>query len=74
MANPIVSPLLRWLGRLSFPRLFLLAGALFLLDLAVPDFIPFADEILLGLGTLLLSRWKKKPDAPPPIAGRASRR
>ena len=49
-------------------------GALFLLDLAVPDFIPFADEILLGLGTLLLSRWKKKPDAPPPIAGRANRR
>ena len=74
MANPFVSPLLRWFGRLSFPRLFLLAGALFLLDLAVPDFIPFADEILLGLGTLLLSRWKKKPDAPPPIAGRANRR
>lgn len=74
MANPFVSPLLRWFGRLSFPRLFVLAGALFLLDLAVPDFIPFADEILLGLGTLLLSRWKKKPDAPPPIAGRASRR
>ena len=74
MANPFVSPLLRWFGRLSFPRLFLLAGALFLLDLAVPDFIPFADEILLGLGTLLLSRWKKKPDAPPPIARRASRR
>ena len=74
MANPLVSPLMRWFGRLSFPRLFLLAGALFLLDLAVPDFIPFADEILLGLGTLLLSRWKKKPDAPPPIAGRASRR
>ena len=74
MATPFVSPLLRWFGRLSFPRLFLLAGALFLLDLAVPDFIPFADEILLGLGTLVLSRWKKKPDAPPPIAGRASRR
>ena len=74
MANPFVSPLLRWFGRLSFPRLFLLAGALFLLDLAVPDFIPFADEILLGLGALVLSRWKKKPEAPPPIAGRASRR
>ena len=68
MANPLVSPLMRWFGRLSFPRLFLL-------DLVVPDFIPFADEILLGLGTLLLSRWKKKPGTlPPPIEGRASRR
>lgn len=73
MANPIVSPLLRWLGRLSFPRLFLLAATLFLLDLLVPDFIPFADEILLGLGTLLLSRWKK-PAGPETIDGKARRR
>ena len=75
MRHLLLAPLLRWLGRLSFPRLFLLAAALFLLDLVVPDFIPFADEILLGLGTLLLSRWKKKPGTlPPPIEGRASRR
>ncbi len=75
MANPIVSPLLRWLGRLSFPRLFLLTATLFFLDLLIPDFIPLADEILLGLGTLLLSRWKKKPDAgKPPIEGQARRR
>ncbi len=75
MANPVVSPLLRWLGKLSFPRLFLLTATLFFLDLLIPDLIPFVDEILLGLGTLLLSRWKKKPDADkPPIEGQASRR
>lgn len=75
MANPVVSPLLRWLGKLSFPRLFLLTATLFFLDLLIPDLIPFVDEILLGLGTLLLSRWKKKPDAgEPPIEGQASRR
>ncbi|TLX21299.1 DUF6116 family protein [Thermomonas fusca] len=75
MANPLVSPLMRWLGRLSFPRLFLLAAALFFLDLLIPDVIPLADEILLGLGTLLLSRWKKKPDSgKPPIEGQANRR
>ena len=33
----------------------------------VPDFIPFADELLLGLGTLLLANWKKrKAPLPPP--------
>ncbi len=74
MANPMIAPLLRWLGKLSFPRLFLLAAALFFLDLLVPDFIPFADELLLGLGTLLLARWKKKPDAgKPPIEGEVRR-
>ena len=74
MANPLVSPGLRWLGKLSFPRLFVLAAALFFLDLLIPDFIPLADEILLGLGTLLLSRWKKTPDpGKPPIEGRARR-
>lgn len=70
MRNLLLAPLLRWLGRLSFPRLFLLSALLFLLDLMVPDVIPFADELLLGLLTLLLSRWKTpKPAAPPPNAG-----
>lgn len=78
MTNPLIAPLLRWFGRLSFPRLFVLTGALFLLDLVVPDVIPFADEILLGLGTLLLARWKKKPGPPAnadkaPIEGEARR-
>lgn len=59
MPNPLIAPLLRWLARLSAPRLFLLSAVLFVLDLLVPDLIPFADELLLGLGTLLLARWKK---------------
>ena len=74
MANPLIAPLLRWLGRLSFPRLFLLSAVLFFLDLLIPDFIPFADEILLGLGTLLLARWKRKPEAgKPPLEGEVRR-
>lgn len=60
MPNPLVAPLLRWVGRLSYPRLFLLTAALFLVDLVVPDFVPFADELLLGLGTLLLANWKRR--------------
>lgn len=62
MANPLTAPLLGFLSKLSYPRLFLLTGALFVIDLIVPDFIPLADELLLGLGTLLLANWKKRKD------------
>ena len=72
MANPLLAPLLGFLGRLSYPRLFVVTAALFLVDLVVPDFVPLADEILLGLGTLLLANWKNRktppgiqPPAPP---------
>ncbi len=50
-----------WLEGLRFPVLLLLTAALFLVNLAVPDPIPFADEALLGLLTLLLARIKRKP-------------
>lgn len=66
MPNPLLAPLLRWVGRLSYPRLFLVTAVLFVLDVIVPDFIPFADELLLGLGTLLLANWKKRGDGGPP--------
>lgn len=58
MPNLLIAPLLRWLGHLSHPRLFLAVGTLFLVDLAIPNFVPW-DDIVLGLGTLLLARWKK---------------
>ena len=60
MVNPLLAPLIGFLGRLSYPRLFLLTGALFLIDVVIPDFVPLADEILLGLGTLLLANWKNR--------------
>ena len=28
----------------------------------IPDIVPFADEILLGLGTLLLANFKKRKE------------
>ena len=43
-----------------FPTLFWITAALFALDLFVPDLIPMVDEILLGLGTLLLASWKRE--------------
>ena len=36
-------------------------AALFFLDMLIPDLIPFIDEVLLGLVTLLLGKWKKQP-------------
>ena len=65
MPNPLLGPVLAFAGRLRFPTLFLVTAGLFLLDLIVPDLVPFIDEILLGLGALLLSSWKKPANPPP---------
>jgi hypothetical protein len=62
----------RFAAGLRFPTLFGLVGGLFLLDLVIPDLIPFADEILLALGTLLLASLRRRrgraaqPSAPVP--------
>ena len=58
--NPVVKLVSRFAARLRFPTLFLITASLFLLDLAIPDLIPFADELLLGLGTLLLGSLRKR--------------
>ena len=71
---------------LRFPGLFALLAAVTLLDVLVPDFIPFLDEIVLALLTALFGLWKDRraatatrtggqpplpPAAPPlPPAGR----
>lgn len=52
--------LLRFLGRLRFPWLFAATAIIFGIDLVLPDALPFADELLLGLSTLLLASWKKR--------------
>jgi hypothetical protein len=52
--------LIQYASRLRFPKLLALTGVVFVLDLIVPDVIPFADEILLGLITLLLGTLKKQ--------------
>ena len=59
-------------SRLKFPQLFAFAAALFFVDLLIPDLIPFFDEILLGLVTLLLGSLKSDAAAksPPQPAAR----
>jgi hypothetical protein len=67
-----VGGILGWARKRRFPTLLLFTGGLFFVDLLVPDFIPLADELLLGLATLILSRWKDRRQIPisnPPANG-----
>ncbi|PII18425.1 hypothetical protein CR919_17700 [Stenotrophomonas sp. LMG 10879] len=66
MANPMLLPVLQWARRLRYPALFKLTAGLFALTLLIPDPIPFVDELMLGLGTLLLANWKSRSAATPP--------
>ena len=63
----VYGAVLRYLGRLRFPTVFFLAATLFVVDSLVPDVIPFADEILLGLVTIAIGRLKKPDES---VAGR----
>jgi len=60
MNLPLVTVFLAWARKLRFRQLFFLTGALFIADLFIPDFLPFADEILLGLATLVFANWKDR--------------
>lgn len=53
----------RYATRLRFPQLFAFTGTLFLLDMLIPDLIPFMDEMMLGLLTLMLGMWRKDSPA-----------
>lgn len=52
----------RFLSGLSFPKLFLMLSGLFLLDLAIPDMIPFLDEMFLAGLTVLFGMWQKRSE------------
>ena len=62
--NPRKSRIRRYLDSLRFPVLLILTAIAFVADILLPDVIPFADEILLGLLVALLSRLKRKK---PPV-------
>jgi len=65
MASPLLLPLMNWARKLRYPTLFKITAALFAFSVLLPpglDPIPFLDEILLGLGTLLLANWKNRKD------------
>ena len=69
MANPLlIGPLRRYLARLRYPQLFMVFAVLFLVDLVIPDVVPFIDEILLLVATMLIGSFKRRR-APVDIQG-----
>jgi len=62
MSSPMLLPVLEWARKLRYPTLFKITAALFVLDTLFLDPLPFVDEILLGLGTLLLANWKSRKE------------
>ena len=68
MSHPLVGPALGFASRLKHPTLFKITVALFVLNLIIPDLLPFIDEILMGLTALLLANWRKPAgDAAAPV-------
>ena len=65
MRGPVASFVERYASRLRYPKLLLITVTLFGVDLVLPDMIPFVDEILLGLGTVLLGSMRKRRIKPP---------
>jgi hypothetical protein len=67
MRTPVRSPLTnvvnRLLPKLRYPYLFLVLGALFLIDLVVPDPIPLVDEVLLAVLTFIAATFTTRRDS-----------
>jgi hypothetical protein len=53
--------LLRWASGLRFPYLFLLTSLLFVINIFIPDVVPIADELIMGLVAMTLASLRKKP-------------
>lgn len=58
--SPIVAVVVAFFARLRFPVLFAVTAIAFVIDLFVPDLIPVADELALGLLAASLAAWRKK--------------
>jgi len=66
MTNPATGPIMGYASRLRFPTLFFITLGLWALNMIIPDPLPFIDEIVMGLVTLMLATWKKGKPAPAP--------
>jgi hypothetical protein len=65
MSSPLTTLVNRFLPRMRYPYLFLVLGALFLVDLVVPDPIPLVDEILLAVLTFIAATFTTRQEEDP---------
>jgi hypothetical protein len=54
--------LARILTRLGSRTIVAIGAVLFVLNVLIPDPLPLVDEILILVGTVLISRWTKKEE------------
>jgi hypothetical protein len=64
MNSSLHSRIQEFASRLRFPKLFGITLVILVVDVLVPDLIPFVDEILLALVTALLGSWKRRRTPP----------
>lgn len=56
----ILGPVKRFLERRRFPTLLVIAALLLAADLVIPDALPFVDELLLTIVTIIFGSWRKR--------------
>ena len=64
-SQSLIDPLQRFVGQFKSSSLLAIVASLFVLDLAIPDALPFVDEIVLGILTILIARWQSRRAEPP---------
>jgi len=62
MSTLMLTPFLNWARKLRYPTLFKITAGLFAVSMLLPDPLPFLDEVLFGLSTVLLANWKRRKD------------
>lgn len=60
LANKLFGPLRRFLERRRFPTLFIVLAALFGANLVIPDAIPFIDELIMLVATVIVGSFRRR--------------
>lgn len=64
LPSTLVGWFLNYAKKLEHPQLFKWVSAIFLVNLFIPDPLPFVDELLLGLAAIYLGKQKKAFSSP----------
>ena len=62
----VTETLRRMARRFKSSTLLTVVASLFVLDVFIPDVLPFVDEVILGILTILIARWQSRRAEPPP--------